>query len=36
MPFIGIVSEENVESCIRKQLEKLDFKESNILFLKEN
>ena len=35
MPFIGIVSEENVESCIRKQLEKLDFKESNILFLKE-
>lgn len=35
MPFIGIVSEENVENCIRKQLEKLDFKESNILFLKE-
>ena len=35
MPFIGIVSEENVENCIRKQLEKLDFRESNILFLKE-
>lgn len=35
MPFIGIVSEENVENCIRKQLEKLDFKESNVLFIKE-
>lgn len=35
MPFIGIISEENVENCIRKQLEKLDFKESNVLFIKE-
>ena len=36
MPFIGIVSEENVENCIRREiLDKLQLRESNVLFIKE-
>ena len=36
MSFIGIVSEENVENCIRRSLlEKLKLRESSVLFLKE-
>mgnify|MGYP003307427259 CR=1 FL=1 len=36
MPFIGIVSEENVENCIRREiLDKLNLRESNVLFIKE-
>jgi len=36
MPFIGIVSEENVENCIRREiLDKLSLRESNVLFIKE-
>lgn len=36
MSFIGIVSEENVENCIRRSLlEKLELRESSVLFLKE-
>lgn len=36
MPFIGIISEENVENCIRRELlDKLQLRESNVLFIKE-
>ena len=36
MPFIGIVSEENIENCIRREiLDKLKLRESNVLFIKE-
>jgi len=36
MPFIGIISEENTENCIRREiLEKLQLMESNVLFIKE-
>ena len=36
MPFIGIISEENVENCIRREiLSKLKLRESNVLFIKE-
>lgn len=36
MPFIGIISEENIENCIhRKILEQLKIRESNVLFVKE-
>lgn len=36
MPFIGIVSEESTENCIRREiLEKLKLRESNVLFIKE-
>ena len=36
MPFIGIVSEEAVENSIRKEiLEKLELRESSVLFIKE-
>lgn len=36
MPFIGIISEENIENCIRKRiLEKLKLNESSVLFIKE-
>lgn len=36
MSIIGIVSEENVENCIRRSLlEKLELRESSVLFLKE-
>ena len=36
MPFIGIISEENLENCIRREiLDKLQLRESNVLFIKE-
>ena len=36
MPFIGIISEENTENCIRREiLDKLQLNESNVLFIKE-
>ena len=36
MPFIGIISEENTENCIRREiLDKLQLRESNVLFIKE-
>lgn len=36
MPFIGIVSEESTENCIRREiLEKLQLRESSVLFIKE-
>lgn len=36
MPFIGIISEENIENCIRRTiLEKLKLSESSVLFIKE-
>ena len=36
MSFIGIVSEENIENCIRRNiLEPLNLRESSVLFLKE-
>lgn len=36
MPFIGIISDENVENCIRRKiLEKLRLRESSVLFIKE-
>lgn len=36
MPFIGIISEENLENCIRREiLDKLELRESNVLFIKE-
>ena len=36
MPFIGIISEENLENCIRREiLDKLGLRESNVLFIKE-
>lgn len=36
MSFIGIISEENTENCIRREiLEKLQLMESNVLFIKE-
>lgn len=36
MPFIGVISEENVENCIHKQLvKKMKLNESSILFIKE-
>lgn len=36
MPFIGIISEENQENCIRREiLNNLDLRESSVLFIKE-
>ena len=36
MPFIGIISEENLENCIRREiLDRLQLRESNVLFIKE-
>ena len=36
MPFIGIISEENVENCIRREiLDKMQLRESSVLFIKE-
>ena len=36
MPFIGIISEENIENCVRKRiLEKLKLRESSVIFIKE-
>ena len=36
MPFIGIISEETTENCIRREiLDKLQLRESNVLFIKE-
>lgn len=36
MPFIGIISDENTENCIHKELLKnLKLKESSVLFIKE-
>lgn len=36
MPFIGIITDENKENCIRRQiLEKLNIRESSVLFIKE-
>lgn len=36
MPFIGIISEDNTENCIRREiLDKLQLRESNVLFIKE-
>lgn len=36
MPFIGIISDENVENCIRREiLDELKLRESSVLFIKE-
>ena len=36
MPFIGIIAEEDKENCIRRQIiEKLNLRESSVLFIKE-
>lgn len=36
MPFIGIISEESKENCIRRQIiDRLNLKESSVLFIKE-
>lgn len=36
MPFIGIITEESKENCIRRQIiEKLNLRESSVLFIKE-
>ena len=36
MPFIGIITDENKENCIRRNLlEQLNLKESSVLFIKE-
>lgn len=36
MPFIGIIAEESKENCIRRQIiERLNLRESSVLFIKE-
>lgn len=36
MPFIGLITDENKENCIRRHiLEKLNLRESSVLFIKE-
>lgn len=36
MPFIGIITEESKENCIRRQIiERLNLRESSVLFIKE-
>ena len=36
MPFIGVISQENTENCIRRKIiEELNLRESSVLFIKE-